>query len=115
LADGFRRRGCRALVEGAHGVSEVLRREVLIPESHPWVAMAEERHHGPLCDAGHRQRARRVVSEVVKREVRKLEGVHKAPKGDRKRSRIKPSTSRAEPEWTGITRELLRQEDPVRG
>lgn len=61
---------------------------MLIPESHPWVAMAEERHHGPLCDAGHRQRARRVVSEVVKREVRKLEGVHKAPKGDRKRSRL---------------------------
>ena len=62
----------RARVERARRILQVLGREVLVAEAHARVAVAQHGHDGALRDAGHRQRRRRVVPQIV--EVQVLEG-----------------------------------------
>jgi len=42
---------------------------MLIPESHSWVAVSEQRHDRSLGNASHRERARSIMSEIVKAKV----------------------------------------------
>lgn len=52
------------------------RRKMLVADRHPWIAVAEDLHDGPLRDAGHRQLARHVVPQVVKREPSEPQALH---------------------------------------
>lgn len=54
----------------------MLRGEVLILDRHPGVAVAEHRHHRPLRDAGHRERRRGVVSQIVEVQILDPEPLH---------------------------------------
>src|SRR6266571_7565724 len=50
-------------------VSKVSRSEVLVAHRHPRVAMAENRHHRALRNTRHRERARRIVPQVMEAEI----------------------------------------------
>lgn len=50
--------------------------------------MAEDLHDGPLRHAGHRQVARRIVPQIMKREPDEPEALHQPREGAREHARV---------------------------
>src|SRR5262245_24217011 len=47
--------------------------DMLIPGTHPQVAVADDFHDGPLRDAGHCQRRAHVVPQIEERKIREVD------------------------------------------
>jgi hypothetical protein len=54
-------------------IAEMVWREVLVAHRHARVPMPEDGHHRSLRDAGHRERAGRVVVKIVEAEILEAE------------------------------------------